>query len=194
MSDNSNTFHAVNVPMSFVYELHKEMTQNNIILTYEGYFSQDITKSVLAMTEKKFDADGLDASVKKKVFNIMVETLQNICKHQFADEDELRETPAIFMIGFEDGDYLILSGNPLSSSKVDNIKARIEKVNSLDKDGLKQLYKEARLGSTISDVGGAGLGFIDIARKSGNPLVYNFSKINEQLSYYTLMVRVSGKP
>lgn len=194
MSDSPNSFHAVNVPMKFVHDLHKEMTENNIILTYEGFFSQDITKSVLAMTERKFDADGLDASVKKKVFNIMVETLQNICKHQFAEEDELKETPAIFMIGLVDGDYLIISGNPLATSRIENIRARIEKVNSLDKDGLKALYKEARIASTISEVGGAGLGFIDIARKSGLPLVYSFEPVNDQLSYYTLMVRVSSKP
>lgn len=194
MSEPNNDFHAVSVPMKFVYDLHTEMTQNNVILTYEGFFSQDITKSVLAMTERKFDADGLEASVKKKVFNIMVETLQNICKHQFAEEDELKETPAIFMIGLVEGDYLIISGNPLATSKIENIRARIEKVNSLDKDGLKALYKEARMASTISDVGGAGLGFIDIARKSGLPLVYSFESINDHLSYYTLMVRVSSKP
>ncbi|MEY3416548.1 MAG: hypothetical protein RL711_1604 [Bacteroidota bacterium] len=193
MSDTTNTFHAVNVPMKFVHDLHTEMTQNNVILTYEGFFSQEITKSVLAMSERKFDADGLDASVKKKVFNVMVETLQNICKHQFADEDDLKETPAIFMIGLVEGDYLIISGNPLATTKIDNIKNRIDKVNSLDKDGLKALYKEARLASTISDVGGAGLGFIDIARKSGSPLVYSFDHVNDQLSYYTLMVRISSK-
>jgi hypothetical protein len=50
-----------------------------------------------------------------------------------------------------------------------------------------------RLASTISEVGGAGLGFIDMARKSENKLSYSFDKINDRISFFTLMTMVSIK-
>jgi len=191
MLEQENNFRAVNERMTFIYELHNLMKDNNVILIYEGFFSQEITKSVLLMTERKFDAEGLDSSVKKKIFNVMVEVLQNICKHQFVEDQEIPDNPAIFMIGIVDNDYMIISGNPLLTSVIDKIQSRIDKVNTLDKDGLKALYKEARIASQISEVGGAGLGFIDIARKSGNQIEYRFEPINDKVSYYTMCARVS---
>ncbi len=49
----------------------------------------------------------------------------------------------------------------------------MEQINNLDKDGLKDLYKEIIKNTTISEKGGAGLGFVDMARKSGQPLEYS---------------------
>ena len=187
-----NNFGAKNENMTFVFELQQLMKANDVILVYEGYFSQEITKSVLLMTERKFDAEQLDSNVKKKIFNVMVEVLQNICKHQFVEEHEYLDTPAIFMIGTVGDDYLIISGNPLLSKNVDGIRERIDRVNKEDKDGLKAMYKAARLASQISEVGGAGLGFIDMARKSGNQIEYRFDTINEHVSYFTLLSKVSS--
>ncbi len=61
--------------------MHQMMLKNNIILVYEGEFTQEITKSVLAMAERNMDSIGEDSGIKRKVFNVMVECLQNIVKH-----------------------------------------------------------------------------------------------------------------
>jgi hypothetical protein len=71
------------------------------------------------------------------------------------------------------------------------LKDRLDEVNSLDKEGLKNLYKDARLNATFSETSGAGIGIIDIARKSENKLVYHFEKVNEKFSVYSLLIRVS---
>jgi glycosylphosphatidylinositol transamidase (GPIT) subunit GPI8 len=67
--------------MKFIYEMHQMMLENNIILVYEGEFTQEITKSVLAMAERNMDSIGEESGIKRKVFNVMVECLQNIVKH-----------------------------------------------------------------------------------------------------------------
>ncbi len=178
-----------------VYDFYDIMEQNNLIMIYEGYFNQDITKSVLAMTERNFDSEGIDANVKKKVFNVMVESLQNICKHQDSAKDRDGETSAIFMIGFDERTetYAIISGNLILNDKIPPLRSKIDEINLLDKDGLKDLYKKARLNSTISSVGGAGLGFIDMARKSGNKLEYSFDPVTSDVSFFTLASRISAK-
>jgi hypothetical protein len=185
MENNPQNF----MTMTSVYDFHNLMLTNKLIMIYDGEFNQDITKTVLAMTEKTFDADGVDEAVKKKVFNVMVESLQNICKHQY--HASLENTTSIFMIGDDDKDFMVISGNPIVNENIDNVKGKIDHVNTLDKEGLKAFYKESRLKSTISNVGGAGLGFIDMARKSGKRLEYSFEKINDSLSFFTLLIRVS---
>lgn len=178
----------------FVHEFYNLMKEHHLIMIYEGDFNQDIAKIVLSMTEKKFDAEGIDLAIKKKVFNVMVESLQNVCKHKASDDLDGHSTHSIFMIGNNDNNEVtVLSGNVLPVESIIPLKSRIDQINALDKDGLKQLYKEVRTTSTISEVGGAGLGFIDMARKSGNKLNYHFKKINEQLYFFTLLATVSKK-
>lgn len=180
-------------PISYVYDLFKTMESNNIILIYEGDFNQNITKIVLSMTERKFDAEGFDTSLKRKVFNVMVESLQNICKYQYAIENQ-DYVPSIFMIGHTNMDEIsIISGNVINNNAISVLRDRIDQINSLDKEGLKQLYKQVRLSSAISEVGGAGLGFIDMARKSDNKLSYSFNKINDTISFFTLLTMVSKR-
>jgi len=168
------------------------MKKFNVIMVYEGEFSQDITKSFLSMTESNFQNSNVSEAVTKKVYNIMMEALQNICKHEFKYQpNQTDKTESLFIISENSTEYQIITGNAIQKEVIPIIQNKIDKVNSLDQDGLKQLYKEARLNSTISEVGGAGLGFIDIARKSANPISYHFKPINNELYYFIQMVSVN---
>ncbi len=70
-------------------------------------------------------------------------------------------------------------------------KKKLEHINTLDKEGLKGYYKELIKSSEISDKGGAGLGFVDIARKSGQKLEFDFEKVNEEYSFFSFKTKIS---
>ena len=178
--------------MKYVYDMHNTMISNNLILVYEGEFTQEITKSVLSMTEKNLESFGEATSIKRKVFNVMVECLQNIVKHSDTLPPEVKQMhSAIFMIGKEDDKYVIISGNPMKSENVNGLRDKLTKINSLDKDGLKALYKEIIKSTTLSDKGGAGLGFVDMARKSGQNLEFDFEPMNDEFSFFSLKSVIS---
>ena len=67
----------------------------------------------------------------------------------------------------------------------------LKKINKSNKKSLKELYKEQIKKGRLSDKGGAGLGFIDIARKTGQQLMYSFLDINEKKTYFVLTSTVS---
>ena len=169
--------------MKYIFDLHQSMLDHNLILVYEGEFTQEITKSVLAMAERNMDSSGEESSIKRKVFNVMVECLQNIVKH--ADDVE-KNSSAVFMVGKQENEYIIISGNPITNDNIPALKEKIDKINSLDKDGLKSLYKDIIRNTEISDKGGAGLGFVDMARKSGNKLEYDFIPTDDAVSFFCL--------
>lgn len=179
--------------MKFIFDMHQMMLKNNIILVYEGEFTQEITKSVLAMTERNMDSLGEESSIKRKVFNVMVECLQNIVKHSDEYTSVQRKIhAAIFMVGKQEDSYVITSGNPVQNSKVELLKARLDKINSLDKDGLKTMYKDIiKHGSGLTEKGGAGLGFVDMARKSGQKLEFDFVPLDDAYSFFTLKTSIS---
>ena len=177
--------------MKYIYDLHQTMLAKNLILVYEGEFTQEITKSVLAMAERNMDSFGEESSIKRKVFNVMVECLQNIVKHSEENQDAEKKNTAIFMIGKQDDEYIITSGNPVKSQNVEILKEKLDKINSLDKDGLKALYKDIIKNSDISEKGGAGLGFVDMARKSGRKLEFDFQKLDDNFSFFSLKTTIS---
>ncbi|MFW5760948.1 MAG: SiaB family protein kinase [Cyclobacteriaceae bacterium] len=173
--------------MKYIFELHKTMLARNLILVYEGEFTQEITKSVLSMAERNMDSIGEESSIKRKVFNVMVECLQNIVKHN----EENANKAAIFMIGKQNDEYVITSGNTVRNESIEFLRGKLDKINSLDKEGLKSLYKEIIQTSDISDKGGAGLGFVDMARKSGNKLEYDFEKMDDEQSFFALKTTIT---
>lgn len=172
--------------MKYIYELHKSMVDNDLILVYEGEFTQEITKSVLAMAERNMDSSGEESAVKRKVFNVMVECLQNVVKHADQANNKNPNHNAVFMVGKHEEQYTIISGNPIKDENINVVKDKIDNINNLDKDGLKQLYKDIIKTTEISEKGGAGLGFVDMARKSGQKLEYDFESMGDGLSFFAL--------
>ena len=44
--------------MNFIYDLHRTMMSQKLILVYQGDFTQETTKSILAMAERNIDSSG----------------------------------------------------------------------------------------------------------------------------------------
>jgi hypothetical protein len=178
--------------MNFIHDLHSTMMSQKLILVYQGNFTQETTKSILAMAERSLEAADEDPGIKRKVFNVMVESLQNMVKH---NEEQaiggLKTHTGIFLIGRESKCYFIMSGNPVHKSRVSGLKGTLDRINALDKDGLKDLYKEIIQDTTLSDKGGAGLGFVDMARKSGEKLWFDFPEMPGAYCFFCLKVKVS---
>jgi Family of unknown function (DUF6272) len=178
--------------MNFIYDLHRTMMSQKLILVYQGDFTQESTKSILAMAERNLDSSGEEGNIKRKVFNVMVEALQNIVKHSDElVEGQMRSHAAIFLIGKEENRYTIMSGNPIRKSNVAGLEQKLNHINSLDKEGLKELYKEIIKNTTISEKGGAGLGFVDMARKSGEKLAFDFPEMSAEYCFFCLTVHVA---
>jgi hypothetical protein len=186
---NENT----NPDENFIYHIYQEMNKEDVLLAYHGDFSQTLMKAVLTLTETKMEKEGEDVSVKRKVFNIMVECLQNINKHQDALETTEYENSSIVIIGDSGKHYFISTGNIILNDNVQNLQYKLEQVNNANQDELKNLYKEIVKNGKLSDKGGAGLGLIDIARKSGEKIEYSFVKLDETYSYFSMLTKVVKK-
>jgi hypothetical protein len=177
------------------YSYYKNMQLNNIIFVYQGEVTADLVSSILQMMENKLDGDGEDKKIKKKVFNVMVECLQNVYHHldtlEVTSTDDVNDRTALLMIGKEENDYYVITGNHIFNNRVPQVRDRLEKVNSCDKNELKTLYQSILNEGSLSEKGTAGLGMIDIARKSGQKLGYDFHPVNDKYSFFSLEAKVS---
>ncbi len=175
--------------LSSVYELHKSMADNQVIIAYEGEFNSQITQSVLSLAEKNLDQKLDQGQTKRRAFNIAVECLQNISTH--SDRNE-KYPNSIFIIGQDDGQFYISSGNTIKSDKIETLQRKLEQINKLDTDGLKQLQMQAIKESLKNQASSnAGLGLISIARKSGKKLDFQFIPVDSDNAFFSFQASFS---
>lgn len=174
--------------LEFVYEFYKSMKAHEITLVYEGEITHQITKAFTSLTESNMAKDEESGSVQRKVFHVMVECLQNISKHadDFTSNDFLFSGRGIFLVSKGENEYSVTTGNAVENNRIEELTGLLEEINKLDKDQLKELYKKQIKEGRLSDKGGAGLGFIDIKRKTERELEYHFLPIDDETSFFLL--------
>ena len=174
--------------LEFVYDFYASMRAHEIKLVYEGKVTHQITKSFIALAEAQMEESDEASRVQRTVFHVMVECLQNISRH--ADEYEGRASVysgrGIFMVSNTERAYCITTGNAIAKEKIPGLEKMLEEINSLDEGELKNLYMKQMREGRLSDKGGAGLGFIDIRRKTGKRLDYHFLPMNDKVSFFLL--------
>jgi len=181
--------------LEFVYDFYASMKSHEIKLVYEGKVTHQITKAFIALAEAQMEEHEETLKVQRTVFHVMVESLQNISRH--ADEYESPDSPysgkGIFMVSNTPESYCVTTGNAIMNDKIQDLINMLEQVNNLEKDELKDLYMKQMKEGRISTKGGAGLGFIDIRRKTGEKLDYHFLPITETVSFFLLTTLIPKK-
>jgi hypothetical protein len=180
-----------------IYELYQTMERENILLSFKGVVTSDLLTSVLSIMESKMDYMEESPKTKKKVFNVLVECLQNLY-HHIDDGTELTERnlerieakSALFMIAKKDDKFVISTGNYVDTESAADLEQRLKFINGMDRDELKSYYQEVLNNGSLSDKGTAGLGMIDIARKSGNKLEYQFLPVNDTSCFFCLNIKI----
>ncbi len=173
-----------------IAELFNVLNNYQLNYAYNGDFTNDLTERILALAETNMEVESESLKIKKKVYFIIVESLQNITRHQGSSKDT-RLMDGFFSIHKFLGGYLIGSGNEVENGHIASLSQKLDKVNSMNPDELKDYQKEVLSAGGFSEKGGAGLGLIEMVRKSGNKLSYDFKKLDEQNSYFYFQSKIT---
>jgi hypothetical protein len=178
-----------------IYEEIKD--EGEVIVTYRGVISSELISNTLEEVEAVFIKKNEPTKFIKKAYIILVEALQNLYHHiemppDFLENSEKVNKFAIFVFSkINDFAYKLTTGNFVKKSKKHFLKDRLDQINVLTVEELKDLYKNILNNEEFSSKGGGGLGMIDIARKTGNKLNYRFEKYNEDFHFFILEIVLS---
>ena len=124
-----------------------------------------------------------------------METLQNLFHHSDVpiskNNSSVDESNVAFILSEKTDDrYYITTGNFIKRSNIRVLKERIDQLNFLSKEEVKQLYKLILTNDEFSDKGGGGLGMIDLVKRTGNNLSYNFYNFDEEYIFFSLRIAI----
>jgi hypothetical protein len=182
--------------MSFNIETYlPDQSLGNIILFYKGNVDSDVINNVLDTVEDKMVEVNEQSKLRKKIYNVLVESLQNLYHHVDSVpedfEDQTSEKFGLLVVKKVEGGYKIITGNFVHSENIEKLEEKIKRINRSSHEELKELYKFILNHQRISAKGGGGLGLVDIARKTGNKLEYTFKEYNEKYYFFYLNILVN---
>jgi Family of unknown function (DUF6272) len=184
-----------NIEKTFVEKQYEQLLgeyqkSETVVVSHIGELSQSIISNLEEKVETKVTDLEVAKGPLKKIFFISVETLQNMLIH--GHKNNQGEQHNFFILSKNGVKMNIISANLVSNNSISHLEKQIETINSFDDEkALKAYYLEHLENNTISEKGGAGLGFITIGMKSGNKLKFDFKKINDDYSLFTLTSSVN---
>lgn len=169
--------------------LYKNLYDPSILLLHKGNISFELVSIILESLEASVSGIEDDKKIRKKFNNIITESFQNISFHgQKLSGDKLNTD--LLMVLSRQYFYKIVTGNLITTDMVKPMTAQLERINQMNKEELRQYYKQVISNEEFSESGTAGLGFIDMARKTGQKLVYKFLQMDEEYSYFTFQIKI----
>lgn len=164
------------------------------ILSYQGPLSFSTIDWLLS--EFKMAAQDHDLSFKiyKKMISVMIEALENILKYSDQFQCNMEQSSGFCpscKISRNKSLIEMETKNPVKKKDVSSLRKRIDQVNMQDGDALKELYKSTITNGKFSAKGGAGLGFIEMAKTTGSKLEYTFENLTTDYSLYTFRVSMN---
>src|SRR4030043_2470015 len=103
--------------MSFnIREYFDGLSKGDVVIAYKGSITSDLINDVLEAVEKKLDEANEEGKTRKKLYNVLVESLQNLYHHIEETHEGIKEDldPKFGILVIErekDGDYKVTTGN-----------------------------------------------------------------------------------
>lgn len=162
----------------------KILTDLNLVLYYRGSHGENPSYNLVSIVENNL-ALFLKKMIVRKLSYVVTEAVQNIERYS-AEGDTSGDFSLIFS---DENAFHVITQNLIENKNIDNLKKRLDTINSKHTEELNQFYLDCLKSEDFTDKG-AGLGLIDLARKSKNILTYEFSRLSEEYSSYRLHIKL----
>jgi hypothetical protein len=137
-----------------------------VLFMHQGPVDRAVLERLLSTSERICSEDNVPRLVRKRLFMVLVEALENL--HHHAPETDRDAVWASLLRST--GAYHLLVGNPASQSAANMLEHRLDVINEMDDEALKHHYMMVLSNDGRTERGGAGLGLLTMARKSERPI------------------------
>jgi hypothetical protein len=171
-----------------LYRVTQMLARQHISLCYSGYVSEEVLAGLADALRSKMAADNQDENLRKRVFSVFIEQMQNVMRYS---TDPLRDTDGtshrfgIVTFGVHEK-FFVLTGNHMLTADAERLRAKLEEIRHLNKEDLRAYYREQLNAPQQEGDKGAGLGLIEIARRVSQPFEFDFVPLDDGTSFFCL--------
>ncbi len=162
-----------------------------MVLSYRGNPSPGTLHLLMQLVEVKLDVKELNPQTRKRIIRVLVEILQNIFHHR-EEFTMLNFNSFIFYLFRSYQHYMIVSGNYIKKEKANLLMDKLKSYSALSGDDLREEYLSTLGNGIFSPDGGAGLGLMEIIRKSGGNLENQFIPVDDDHYFFLLEVKIAA--
>ena len=175
-----------------LFELKELLRLQGAQIAFCGSFSHGIIEELGLAVRKYLENGSVQKSALMDVFSVYVEAAQNVRNYTVrrlsAGADPQLAPSSILVIARKGDRFEVRVGNAVLAEDAAPLVDRVDRLASLDKAGLKALYKEQLRRERPAGETGAGLGLIDMARRSSAPLQCELTPLPDGHAYFSLRV------
>ena len=174
----------------------KTLTDQGIILCYNGCMTEAVLTGIGATIKHKMAVGKTDKQVARGLFSLFVEQVQNVIRYSVEKEtaalegNEITLRHGLLVVGMESDRHFVACGNMVEQKDVAHLRRHLTHIKSLDREGLKALFRKTLKGDTPAGSVGAGVGFIDIARRATRGFEFDFTDVDDALAYFSIKAYV----
>jgi hypothetical protein len=156
-----------------------KMYKKGTLVYYKGIFSYPV---IVELGQHIRNDIQLSSSLREKVFSIFVELAQNVCSYSQEKVNVSNSQKNVGIGSFhllENSDFVYINTtNPVTQEQLENLEKRIEKINQLDRKGLRALKMQFRELAINARTNSGNVGLVEVALRSGNPIEMKAAESN----------------
>lgn len=121
----------------------------------------------------------------KRIIFCSLEMMENVFHHSGQVNFEINplNIQSEFKIDRNADGFRLCSGNIVHNSEIENLKKRLQEVKVLGVPEIRRKYVDQLKYGSFSKKGGAGLGIMEVAKISKNPIDFTIENIDVKYSY-----------
>jgi hypothetical protein len=163
-----------------------------ILICFNGPISRTLISEIGIALKEHIQSTRQCMSSAMDVFSAYIEMSQNI-RHYTASQGygEPEATATVVIAESSQGSYVVSAGNVVEQEDGQLLLERVAQLAAMDKTELKALYKQQlRSPRDEGQSSGAGLGLIEIARKTTAPLECSLDPLDASRAFFTLRATI----
>jgi hypothetical protein len=183
-----------------LFDLRSQLRQSGIIFAYCGYVTESVLTGVGDALKQKLVLEDMDTKTARSVFAVFVEQMQNIIRYSAEKGEHAAGAEAaagslelrygIMTISRDSGGFIVKAGNLVEKTDIKRLRDKLEHIRQADKEELKAMYKETLRSEPEEGAKGAGVGFIEIARRVSKPIKFDFTDADERFAFFALEAEI----
>jgi len=155
---------------------------------YEKIYAHVISYENFEEVHKNFDKllENYSMRNRKKLNSLFVEILQNVLRYGL----DIPRIKSVFYLLKDKNEkkYVFVTGNAIEKTKKQKLTQTIDLINNLTKETIDKLYFHLLESNFFTEGGGAGLGLLDMKRKSDYKKIDYHIKEYENFAYFYMIL------